>query len=112
MERGAGLVIANTNKEFCEYAKELFGAGYIAVRKTSTGRIYYQFYASRNALREVLPQLQLIVKEEQRQIILQTLEILWERKHNHYYPERDNVALDVLADTVHELNCPVVNREV
>lgn len=74
------LKIGNTCRPLMEKAKEICGEGQISVYvRPHPRRVSYTFSLSHRALRRILPQLSLIVKETQQDCVLKALKLL---EHN------------------------------
>ncbi len=71
------MSISNTNRDFLVKAQHLFGAGSIC-HKTPDGNRKGAFVLSVHArmIREILPQLDLIIKKRQKELALETLSLL------------------------------------
>jgi hypothetical protein len=76
------LSIANTNLEICKKTQNLFSkydyvGGSITKQtpKIKNSKVIYIFNAKIGAIRNILPLLHLIVKERQRQILLEALDV-------------------------------------
>ena len=71
--------ISNTNKLFLEKIKSIIGSGSIVVhQKYGSEKNYkpsFRYQFPRKILRELLPQLNLIVKKRQKELVLRALEI-------------------------------------
>ena len=71
-----GVQIANNNRELLGRVQRLLGGGSIwSSKKGKYARTFYYRF-SRPTMREILPGLRLIVKREQRQVLLEALELL------------------------------------
>ena len=89
------LAIGNTNYPFLEHAQELIGG--CIFRKSRGKRVgnwkpCYELQVYSTDLRRLLPKIELIVKEGQRSLVLEMLDILQRRKGAviRFHPESDH----------------------
>lgn len=80
------ITIGNTDRGFIEHAARLLGNPpiYIAERQSLNRRTLYHITVYSNALRWILPRLRLIIKDEQRRMLLEALTLLEKRGRNRF----------------------------
>jgi len=109
------MMIANSSLPLIEWVKNHLG-GFIYTQKNYTKSHHirrrkplYQFFASSNVLRGLLPKIKLIRKERQRLLLIEALSILEEcqkqiaRWHPQKYQEHQK-RLDEIAQEIRNLN--------
>lgn len=99
------VAIANTSEEWVEHIREFVGEGKIAYRKLRGGnrKDCYIYYMTRGAMRDILPNLQLIVKEKQKQLLLEALSIIKSYDKRQHLDDAWN-RLDEIYDEMKKLN--------
>ena len=94
--------IGNTNKRLLEKVKEACDGGSVyEAGITSAGKTFYMYLMPRSLIRNIFPQLELVVKEEQRILLLEALYLL--KKHSSYHTPY-NEQLGQIAEDMKELN--------
>ncbi len=74
------ISISNINLELLERAKNIIGGGHIHLRKGKNNRRdSYVYSCSHTLIRNILPQLNLIVKKEQKEILLSALSLMTQK---------------------------------
>lgn len=106
------LVIDNTNKKLLETLKEISGGlGNVGPMRGATGNwkatYYWQLHA--NALRVILPQLKLVIKEEQRILLLEALQLIEENRYHSICSYENEVRLEQIYEDMENLNHRGVN---
>jgi hypothetical protein len=103
------VFVSNTNLGFLEKVRELSGGnGSIIPLKSLAAqypkrKLIYTWKMVRSVMRSVLSQLQLIVKEEQRLLLIDALGILEEKKYKHL-TQYDIIRLDTIYQDMKRLN--------
>jgi hypothetical protein len=101
------LKITNTAKELLEKVKEIIGVGWIGeypyVDKRGNRKAVYQYEVGHNVMRWLLPQLTLIVKRKQKELVLEALALLRESSLVIDCSQQHQ-RLDEIKREMHELN--------
>ena len=100
------LSIGNKSKAWLELVRELF-CDFSKIKDRKFG--FYEYSVSRRAMRRVLPQLGLVIKEEQRILILEALDIIsklrsYKDKYSLPFRDMSEALLAVIARKIKELN--------
>lgn len=100
--------IDNTNIEFLQKIKLLIGDGSICLHQRYSNKNYkdsYRYQFTRSTLRWMLPQLKLIVKEKQRLIVLEALQMVNGHKGlGNALGEERTIRLELLVNEIRSLN--------
>lgn len=82
------LSISNTNLEFLEKCQEIIGAGTIVRKRQERG---YEYRCRANSLRRLLPQLDLIIKRDRAEKMLEILGSVKMGANQHSYRYRERI---------------------
>lgn len=98
------LTISNTNLTLLEKVKEIIGFGWIRkLRNVQGRRTIWSYNATSGVLRALLPKVRLIVKEKQRQLILEACDFLRDQMGAGHY-SKHNERLENIQQQLKELN--------
>lgn len=99
--------VHNTSAEFLQMIKDLCGGKGSSVHPIKRNykpneKVLYEYIMNQNLVRELLPQLSLVGKEEQRLLVLEALDIL--KGSGWWHSEKDEIRLNQIYEDMKILN--------
>lgn len=100
------LTITNTSLEMIESMRDICGGGSIRCSSSikDNEKPIYIYTMSSNLMRKILPNLTLIIKERQRELILEALEILGHIRNQYSKNYQERLRIEEIASELRVLN--------